>query len=186
MAFQTQSSSGECYATVDQLSRSAAVQLDNPQPIPIILEIRLLPELTNPSVEDQKIVVNWVSMTLHQRTTVIASSNFLYDHAHDDNHFEWLNLDLEKAFQGLESPLVMSTAEKGENKLNIGEMVQLLLRSNGLSSNSRLLNHVSPVSDFTTYSIHHATAVEWKVSFSVAGETETVKARGAMRVMAAA
>lgn len=165
----------------------AAVQLDNPRPIPIILEIQLLPERTSPSVENEhSIVINWVSMTLHQRTTVVAPSNLLYNYAHEDNHFEWLNLGLEKAFQDLESPLVISTAEKGENKCNIGEMLQLLLRSNGLSCNSRLLNNVSPVPDFTTYSIHHATVVEWKVSFSVAGETETVKASGAMRVIASA
>lgn len=164
----------------------AAIQLNHREPIPIILEIRPRPELTSPSVEDQSIVINWVRMCLHQCTSVLAPSNFLNDHAHDDNHHYSGNLNLEAAFQGLESPLVMSTAEKGEKRVNIGEMFQLALHPGGFSSGSQLLTAISPIPDFTTYSIQHTNAVEWKVSYSVAGETGTFKASSAIRIIASA
>jgi hypothetical protein len=163
----------------------AAIQLNNPQPIPIILEIRPLPDQTSPSVEEQIIVINWVRMTLHQRTSVLAPSNFFSDLAHDDGHPASRSLNLETAFQRLETPLMMSTGEKGEKKVNIGEMLQLVLRSNGFASDSRYLSSVSPIPDFTTYSIRHVNTVEWKVAYSVAGETGTVKATSAMRIIAA-
>lgn len=163
-----------------------AIQIDNPQPIPIILEILPLPDQTSSSIEDQSIVINWVRMCLHQRTSVLAPSNFLTDHAHDDRHPSSAHLNLESAFQRLESPLVISTREKGEKKVNIGETFQLVFRSNGMASGSRFLNAVAPIPDFTTYSIQHTNAVEWKVSYSVAGETETVKASSTLKVIAAA
>jgi hypothetical protein len=163
----------------------AAIQLNNPQPIPIILEIRPLPDQTSPSVEEQIIVINWVRMTLHQRTSVLAPSNFFSNLAHDDGHPASRSLNLETAFQRLETPLMMSTGEKGEKKVNIGEMLQLVLRSNGFASDSRYLSSVSPIPDFTTYSIRHVNTVEWKVAYSVAGETGTVKATSAMRIIAA-
>jgi hypothetical protein len=162
-----------------------AIQLDNPQPIPIILEILPLPDQTSSSIEDQSIVIKWVRMCLHQRTSVLAPSNFLTDHAHDDHHPSSANLNLESAFQRLESPLVMSTGEKGEKKVNIGEMFQLRLCSHGMTSGSRDLNAVAPNPDFTTYSIQHTNAIEWKVSYSVAGETETVKTSSALKIIAA-
>ncbi|KAJ5896814.1 uncharacterized protein N7473_006213 [Penicillium subrubescens] len=164
----------------------AAIQLDNPQPIPIILEIRPLPDQTSPSVEDQTIGINWVRMTLHQRTSVLAPSNFLSDYPHDDGHPASRSLNLESAFRRLESPLVMSTGEKGEKKVNIGEMFQLVLRSTGFASGSRYLTSVAPIPDFTTYSIRHVNTVEWKVAYSVAGETGTVKATSPMKIIAAA
>jgi hypothetical protein len=163
-----------------------AIQLGNPQPIPIILEIRPLPDETSPSVEDQTIVINWVRMTLHQRTSVLAPSNFLSDCPHNDGHPVSRSLNLESVFQRLDSPLVMSTAEKGEKKVNIGEAFQLVLRSNGFASGSRYLTSVSPIPDFTAYSIRHVNTVEWKIAYSVAGETKTVKASSAMKIIAAA
>lgn len=164
----------------------AAIQLDNLQPIPIILGIRPLLDQTSPSVEDQTIVINWVRMTLHQRTSVLAPSNFLSDFPHVDGHTASRNLNLETAFRQLESPLVISTAEKGEKKINIGEMFPLVLRSNGFAFGSRYLKEFSPIPDFTTYSIRHVTTAEWKVAYSVAGETGTVKATSAIKIIAAA
>ncbi|KAF3392453.1 hypothetical protein F1880_008653 [Penicillium rolfsii] len=164
----------------------AAIQLDNPQPIPIILETRPLPYQTSPSVEDQTIVIHWVTMIMHQRTSILAPSNFLSDFPHDDNHETWRNLNLEAAFRRLESPLVMSTGKNGGEKINIGEKFQLILRSNGLTSGSRRLSSVSPIPDFTTYSIRHVTTINWKVAYSVAGETGTLEASSAVKIIAAA
>ncbi|KAJ5085987.1 hypothetical protein N7532_010758 [Penicillium argentinense] len=175
-----------------KMSYPEAAQIDNPQTIPVILEI--VPDLeTSAPLKGTlpRIQVNWVSMVLlsschlaRERPSALPGMR-----AHRNEVHEWqYDFGLDRLFKVFDTPLVLSTDEKGYKPFNMGRMFQLALRSDGLVAGTRLLAHpatgIHP--DFASHDIKHCNRVQWTVSLTVAGEAEEVTGSGPLKLIAPA
>lgn len=157
------------------LTVPAAIQLGSPNPIALQLEVVPDREGTSDSIKDvtQRIRVMEIQAILISKTHCLASTKLLDSpRAHD--YEQQTNLNLQRAFTELESPLIITTG-KGNEPVQIGNMFQLTLDPKGLRTENRRLNpywkglsQVYP--DFTTYNIQHSHTIEWKISLNIAGE----------------
>ena len=160
------------------------IQLDDPAPIPIQLEI--VPVLDRCSVSlkgvPRKVRIDWIQLTIKERTRIMAPSNF-WDMAHEVSFSESRN---QPAFGGsLKSPLDVMTG-KGFEPLSIGSMFQLVLRSSGLEAGDRPMMRTRCIyPDLLTYSIHRSHEQKWKVSVTVAGENHVHEFGNPLKIIAA-
>ncbi|KAJ5103668.1 hypothetical protein N7532_004197 [Penicillium argentinense] len=174
------------------MTTPTAVQLNNPELIPIIFNFVHREDKTSEGIKDhpQKIQINWIRLRLHCITACMAPSNFRENHPQSDQQTAIIDLHLEKVFEQLESPLVIYSSGKGSQPIHLGNMFQINLRADGLySGNMRLvrwpsLNSIYP--DFVTYSIKHTHALEYIVNLTIAGEGETIKFKPKSLVILAA
>ncbi|KAJ5087115.1 hypothetical protein NUU61_008422 [Penicillium alfredii] len=177
----------EFWFNVD-LVHPTIVQIGDASPIPVYLRIIPQKEKTSVSIRDatQRIQVNWVKMRIQADTILLASGNFT-TRVHQDSHTACYDLGLEDAFPRLERPVMIScNKDTGEGSVDIGNVLQLVLHENGLSTGNWPLRKVSTIyPDFITYSIRHRHWAEWEVSLTVAGETMKVRMRTSLRVVAA-
>ncbi|ODM15649.1 hypothetical protein SI65_08883 [Aspergillus cristatus] len=171
-----------------QVGLPRVIQLDNPSPIPLTLNIVLPTSSTGFQNVGLKVRLNWVKASIKSTTTLLAPRDFsriTKRDAHSVNH----NLNLERAFRDLEAPIEYSIDKAHDNgPVNIGSMLQLTLRSNGLKAGNRRLAsvpypYIQP--DLVTYNIRHSHRLEMEVSLSIAGERHTIPVSGDVMILAA-
>ncbi|KAI9041344.1 uncharacterized protein KD926_006920 [Aspergillus affinis] len=162
------------------------IQFENAAPIPLIIGIRPDLERTSDSIQDvrQTIQLNWLRLKIKSTTIVTAPGNFSsYPHS-DDQSCDY-HLGLERLFAKLENPIVFTTG-KGNEPINIGDMLQLVLRPDGLYAQGARLAPVSGIQpDFVTYNIRRNNTLSWEISLSVAGEVLTFKGSTELQLLAA-
>ena len=168
------------------LTAPATIRLDDPAPIPVQLEIMPLANKTSVSLEGvpMKIQVDEMQLIIHSQTHILVPGQKLEDR-HERTCTDSTNLFLQKLFWELESPLVIDT-DKPNEAINIGNMFQLALHSDGLTSGKRALfrsGRISP--DFTTYSIKYTHTQEWTIGVTVAGERHKSAVSGPLKIIAA-
>ncbi|KAF7585655.1 hypothetical protein BBP40_010358 [Aspergillus hancockii] len=168
-----------------EVSWPKAIQLDNPSPIPLIIGI--VPSHTSPEISDvaHKVQLNGINLNIRATTLVLAPSNFSTSSAHDDIHSSRHHLGLARVFQQLQQPIMFSTG-KGNEPIDIGNMLGLTLRSDGMTAGGQHLTagwNLYP--DFVTYNIKHGHSLELEASFTVAEETLTVKMSSGLTILAA-
>jgi hypothetical protein len=171
------------------VSTPNVVQLDNPEPFPLVLEVKSLPEKISPSIREvtQTIHIDSISAALVCKTAVLAPSQYS-DQPYGDDQERSHDLSVWKIFNDLETPLAIST-KKGSDSIDIGNVFQLVLHSNGSSAGKRdLCSWVATTiyPDFDAYTIRHTHDLELKVRVSVAGESQTFKIRTPFKIIAAA
>lgn len=174
-----------------KLSYPEAVQLDNPRVMPVTLEV--IPEQGTSKLISgilPTIRVNCISMILrsHCHLARRRKASGISLEAKNETH-EWrYDLGLDRLFKALDRPITLSTKEEGYKPLRIGQMFQLVFRSNGLASGKRLLSNpttgIHP--DFVSYDIKHYNVVQWKISLNVGGENHEVKGSVPMKLIGAA
>ncbi|KAJ5619320.1 hypothetical protein N7510_003304 [Penicillium lagena] len=171
------------------VSLPTVIQLDNPDPVPIILNV--VPSLSNTTASIRDIPrtarINWIRLHIKHHTTLLALHDFNPSKAESAKQSWSADLDLEDAFEQLKIPMVISTGE--DNKpIDIGTMLRLSLRSNGgLFSDEKMLTWtpktISP--DFTTYTIKHTHELRFNTNVTIAGETQIVKTKATVRIIGA-
>ncbi|KAH8692319.1 hypothetical protein BGW36DRAFT_303750 [Talaromyces proteolyticus] len=150
----------------------SAIELEIPSPIPFVIKFSSNTVSTSPIIQDtvQTVRLNSVRMLLKSTTTVIAPGNFLASNTHNDTQSNEHDLGLHTIFSKLEKPIEFEST-KGDQEVDIGTMLQLILCPNGLYTGSRRLGLVSPISpDFVTYNIKHWNALLLEFLFTVADE----------------
>ncbi|KAJ5569871.1 uncharacterized protein N7459_009301 [Penicillium hispanicum] len=160
-----------------ELDVPLVLQLDDPRPLRVLINIVPIPDKTSGCIQDKPcdVQINWVKMIVQCKTMVLAPSEMRLHFAHSEQNSLDLDLHLPHAFHDLETPLVISTG-KGNKPVDLGNMLQLRLRSDGLYSGSRCLAPALGLyPDFTTYSVRHSHMQKWVVCITVAGETRTIQ-----------
>ncbi|KAJ5721677.1 uncharacterized protein N7483_009611 [Penicillium malachiteum] len=157
-----------------------ALHLDDPTPLPIQLEIQLDPTGTSDSIKDvdQNIQIREIKVSIRSQTDDRAPGDWNLS-GHNNEYHDKTNLNLERLFAELESPLVIHTGKRNE-PIHIGNVFQLTLHRYGLKSRNRSLQGsdfckygIQP--SFLTYNIRHHHMMEWKISLSIAGEDTSHK-----------
>lgn len=156
-----------------------ALQLDNPNPLPVQLEILPDPNGTSDSIKDveQHIQIREIATSIRYQTDDCAPRDW-DTRAYRNEHHGKMDLNLERIFEELDSPLFIHTGKRNK-PIQIGNMFQLTLHRNGLKSGGRALgggdyySHRGIQPSFMTYNIRHHHLMEWKISLSIAGEHET-------------
>lgn len=171
------------------VSAPSVIQLDHPEPFPLILAIKSLREKTSPSIREvpQTVHIDSISATLLFETVILAPGH-LGDSPRGDHQERSHDLGLGKVFQDLGTPLTICT-EKGGGSIDVGNAIQLVLHSNGLSAGKRdlcswIATTIYP--DLDSCSIRHTHFLELKIRVSVAGESRAFKTRTPLKIIAAA
>ena len=171
------------------MSLPSVIQLDNPDHIPIILNVVPSVLNTTASIRDipRTVQINWIRMYIKHRTTVLALHDFNLSKTETAKQSWTADLDLEDAFEQFKPPLVILTGENNK-PIDIGTMLRLSLRSNGgLFSEEKMLTWnpktISP--DFTTYTIKHTHELRFNTNVTIAGETQTIKTKAAVKMIVA-
>lgn len=158
------------------LTVPTAIQLENPNPIPLQLGIVPFGEGTSENIRDaaQNIRVSYVRMTLRPFTQCIAPGSFItrqYSNAYQTKD----DLGLQFAFTNLKSPFMISTG-KGNEAVHIGNTFQLTLGATGLRYGGQRVQHLVHVwPDFQTYNIEHHHRMEYTVALLIGGEKKEHK-----------
>lgn len=175
----------EFHFTVDT-SFPRRVQLGNTSPIPFIIGITPDLERISDSIQDvvQTIQLNWLRLKVKSTTMVIAPGNFSPTMPHTDDHSFDFHLGLERIFDRLDHPVAFTTG-KGNEPINLGAMLQLVLRPDGLYAQGMRVAPVSGIEpDFITYNIRRSNALSWEICLSLAGETLTMKGLSGLEILA--
>jgi hypothetical protein len=167
------------------LKTPVAIQLDNPEPFQLTIEIQPQLDRTSDILQDRmpNVVVTDIQMVLKQNTVLIGEDLFGSSLTHA--YWELVELGLSHAFWKQKSPITISTASE-DPSLNIGELFGLTIHRDGLASNGVILNGGKDISpDFLTYNIGRTHEVGWKVTILVAGRAHEVKFNSDIRIVAA-
>lgn len=137
------------------LKTAVAIQLDNPEPFQLIIEIQPQFDTTSDIHQDRmpNIVVTDIQMMLKQNTVLIGESVFGSSLTH--GYWELVELGLSHAFWKQKSPITISTASEIPS-VNIGELFRLTIHQNGLASNGVILiggKNISPTSSLITLGV---------------------------------
>ncbi|KAJ5784579.1 uncharacterized protein N7503_009791 [Penicillium pulvis] len=168
-----------------------SIQLDDPTPMPLQLEIMPDLEKTSDSIKDvgQTIRILDIEAIMHVKTHSLAAGNFT-NSVHDNQYHAKLGLGLQRIFTTLEEPLVITTG-KGNAPLNIGNIFGLTLHELGIKAGNRMLllesctgTRIGP--SFTTYNIQRTHSLEWKLSLEIAGEKQKFKFWQSVEIIAPA
>lgn len=169
-----------------EMTMPRAVQLDNPLGVPLTLRMIPQPTKTSAVVRDNVhlIRLDHVALTIKTRGSLIAPGNFIS--IHEEGYTSTYELGLERAFQSLSSPVKIPCGEGQKSLVNIGNMLQLVLRSDGLYSGERRLAQKYVCPEFLTYSISHMSSTLYsEMSLTVAEETIMSKFSTPLRIIAA-
>lgn len=165
----------DVFFTVD-MDMPLHIQFDNPTPIPLVLRVVPQGNETSASTADvaQEVRINSMELSIMSRTEILCKSNGLgqYKIPKAENTFTQ-KLGLEKLFQELETPITTSGLKK--QKINIGSMLQLVLRHDGLrSGNMRLSRSVGLRPSFVTFNIKLSHKIIWEVSLDIGGRRRKI------------
>ncbi|CRL18784.1 unnamed protein product [Penicillium camemberti] len=169
------------YYQVD-LTSPRILKLGDAHNLPLVLHIAPLDDKTSDSLKGttQEARINWIKLSLVCYTDIIVTG---CHPVHKDRHRFSLNLHLEKVFDSLESPLTLPLGHQNVS-INIGDMFQLVLHSTGLTSSDLRLHDLTPIyPDFVTYNIKHTHAIDWKISITIAGETQVFNKSVPLKVL---
>ncbi|KAJ6125007.1 hypothetical protein N7471_012324 [Penicillium samsonianum] len=172
------------YYQVD-LTSPRILKLGDAHNLPLVLHIAPLADKTSDSLKDtvQEAQINWIKLSLVSYTHIIVTDCPPFGTVHRDRHRFSLNLHLEKAFDSLESPLILPLGHQNAS-INIGNMFRLVLHSTGLTSSGLRLHYLAPIyPDFVTYNIKHTHAIDWKISITIAGETQVFNKSVPLKVL---
>ncbi|KAE8372134.1 hypothetical protein BDV26DRAFT_274746 [Aspergillus bertholletiae] len=168
-----------------EISWPYAVQLDHLVPVPIIISVQ--PDRTSPDISNvaQKVQLNWVSMTIKSLTNVRAPGNLTPTYTHSDSHSYSHTIGLKNAFMRLKSPIVFTTG-KGNEPINIGNMLGLFFHSDGTTVGGlRTTTYDGPSPDFITYNIMNRNELQLELSLTVAEETKQFKISSGLTILPA-
>lgn len=165
----------EVFFTVD-MDMPLHIQFDNPTPIPLVVRVVPHGNETSTTTADvaQEIKINSMELSIQSKTEIICKSSGLgqYKIPKAENVFTQ-KLGLRKLFQELETPITSSGMQ--EQKINIGNMLQLVLRHDGLrSGNIRLSRSVGIQPSFVTFNIKLSHKMIWEISLDIAGKTRKI------------
>ncbi|KAJ5608244.1 hypothetical protein N7537_004863 [Penicillium hordei] len=172
------------YYQID-LTSPRIVKLGDAHNLPLVLHIALLEDKTSDSLRGtaQEARINWIRLSLVSYTHIIVTDCPPVGTVHRDRHRFSLNLHLEKVFDSLESPLILPLGHQNAS-INIGDMFQLVLHLTGLTSSGLRLHDPAPIyPDFVTYNIKHTHAIDWKISITIAGETQVFNQSVPLKVL---
>ncbi|KAJ5519387.1 hypothetical protein N7453_001809 [Penicillium expansum] len=167
------------------MSVPIAIQLDNSSPIPLI--IRVIPQRdgSTSAIWDvvQRVDVTAVKMSILSKVEIVLKpSEESFYGIPSDEHVFVQHLGLEKAFERLEGPIV-TFAGPSETPVDIGRVLGLVLRHDGLMSWGKRLSPLSSIQpSFVTFNIRVSHSIIWQTSLSIAGETRTVSMTTAVTV----
>lgn len=154
-----------------RLTVPTAIQIHDPAPIPLQLEVVPVTDGTSDSLKDvaQKISIMNVQMILQSRTYCTAPRNWL-GNKHSNDYETKSNLNLHRIFMEAD-PQVTITAGKGNEPIHLGNTYQLTLDPWGLKSGNQRLKTVPQIyPDFETYNISHTHSMKWRIYLIIAGE----------------
>ncbi|CAG8087650.1 unnamed protein product [Penicillium olsonii] len=160
-----------------EITMPCVVQISNPEPIAVSLNIIPRRDETSESIRDvpQEIKVNWINLFIHRKTEHPAPD---YGHRPEIGELSKtrvLDTGLRKVFEDLETTLKITTGKVNE-PVHFGKIFQLTLSSRGLCHGNQLMVPGSAMfPQFSTYRIIHKNSFEWHVSLDVAGETKVHK-----------
>ncbi|KAJ5650946.1 uncharacterized protein N7484_004669 [Penicillium longicatenatum] len=169
----------------------SSLQLDDPTPMPLQLEIMPNLERTSDSIKDvaQTIRIMNIEASLRVKTHCLSAGNFT-DSVHDNEYDTKLGFNLQSIIAALDQPLVITTG-KGNAPLNLGNLFQLTLHKAGFKAGNQTLpldawrgTVIGP--SFTTYNIQHTHTLEWKLYVDIAGEKEKYKIWAPVEIIAPA
>lgn len=174
-----------------------AIQIGDPQPFQAILSIKSLPSESSPIIRREPQNIQIKSMKL----ILLCYADVLVDHVDADRILSIMSapiegspeglathhtLDLTDAIRNLEHPLIVSTGEDNE-PLPIGDILQLRLRSGGLSSGGQYFAEANCLfPDFTTYNINARHSWRWKIGMSIEGQSDEVTIQVPVQLLRAA
>lgn len=163
----------EFHFTVDMLM-PLHIQFDNPTPIPLVLRVVPREKGTSGSIRDvaQSVKINRMGLSVLSKVEIICKSdnNSGQKVLRDENVFTQ-HLGLRKAFEELEEPIITSSGPP-DQQINIGSLLQLVLRQDGLRSGDvHLSQFVDIQPSFVTFNIKLSHRIIWDVSLDIAGET---------------
>ncbi|KAJ5646387.1 hypothetical protein N7490_002759 [Penicillium lividum] len=173
------------------LTVPTSIQLDDPAPMPIQIQVMPNLEKTSDSIKEvaQNIRILALEATLRLNTHSLAPGNFT-DSVHQSQYSESIGLGLQRLMEALEQPLVM-TSGKGNEPLNIGDLFLLTLHDWGVMAGNKKLpldswrgTKLTP--DFTTYNIQRTHQLEWRITLEIAGEKEKCKFINPVEIIAPA
>ncbi|KAJ5238443.1 hypothetical protein N7468_003062 [Penicillium chermesinum] len=157
-----------------RLTVPVSIQLDDPTPLQVQLEIMPNLERSSDAIKDtaQNIAVLRLQVVLRSQTADRAlSSAFGIEHS---NSFD----QTDRRDFPFSPPLVITTGKKSE-PLHLGNQLQLILTSHGLQCGSQRTRqtpgpHPSFIyPDIITHNIRHTHTMDWRIDVKIAGETET-------------
>ncbi|CAG7970874.1 unnamed protein product [Penicillium salamii] len=160
-----------------EITMPCVIQMSNPEPIAVSLNILPRRDETSDSIRDvpQEFKVNWINLIIHRKT---EHTSFDIDHQKEVvelSQTRVLDTGLHKLFENLESPLKITTGKLNEPVL-FGNLFQLTLSPRGLCHGNQLMVPGSATfPEFSTFRIIHTNSFEWHVSLDVAGETKEHK-----------
>jgi hypothetical protein len=161
------------------------VQLENPSPFSLVIEISPDPNKISPNIRDtpQKIQLDCIEMVLKSTTDLTAPVGHLFKGVDEEEHKCHYDLGLPAMFRRLEKPIVFEITKESE-QVDIGALFQLVFHPDGLHSGSNRVKCVDTIyPDFITYNIKHVYSIEWEFSFTVADETEKKKAITPIKIL---
>lgn len=168
-----------------EMSWPCSMQLDNPSHFPFILNI--IPQQAKNCAGirgvGHEIRLTSIRMCIKGKTTVTAPGNFSTHSIHYDDHSSRYDLQIGLALKDLESPIIFSS-EKENKPVNLGNLLQLVLRSDGLTAGKRRLSKISGLyPSFSITDITHSHWLDMDVILSVVGETHRIQLRSDLKIL---
>ncbi|KXG50525.1 uncharacterized protein PGRI_070160 [Penicillium griseofulvum] len=167
------------------MSVPVAIQLNNSSPIPLVIRIIPQREGSSSAIWDvvQRVDVTAIKMTILSKVEIVLQPTVesLY-RVPDDEYVFVQQLGLEKAFEQLKDPVV-TFAGPADTPVDIGRVLRLVLRNDGLMSDGRCLSRLASIQpSFVTFNTRLSHSIIWQISVSIAGETRTVSMETAVTV----
>ncbi|KAJ5336109.1 uncharacterized protein N7506_004131 [Penicillium brevicompactum] len=171
-----------------EITIPCVIQLDDPQPLPVSLQIVPCRDQTTEIIKDtpQEFKINWINLLIHRHTEHNAQKHHperLHDKPVEHSETMMLDTGLQRLSHNMDSPLTISTGKLNE-PVHLGNTFQLTFSPKGLSSGTKPLTPLAKIyPEFNTYRISHKNSFEWQVCVSVAGETRLHKIMTEIRVI---
>ncbi|KGO73888.1 hypothetical protein PITC_016230 [Penicillium italicum] len=167
------------------MSVPVAIQLCNSSPIPLVIKVIQQRDGSSRAIWDvvQRVDVTAVKMSILSKVEIVLkqSEESLYGIPSDEHVFVQ-HLGLEKAFEQLEDSIV-TFAGPSDTPVDVGRMLRLVLRHDGLISDGRRLSPLASIQpSFVTFNTRLSHSIKWQTSLSIAGETRTVSMTTAVTV----
>ncbi|KAH8897204.1 hypothetical protein GQ53DRAFT_837890 [Thozetella sp. PMI_491] len=166
----------------------SVIQLEHPDPIPILIRAKPSPDLSSDIIRDVSQVITIESMALQLKcySTVMCPGNWSTVPHTEEQHSEH-DLGLQSVLLALkrQGPVVVPQSADGEY-LNLGEHMELKLDARsvyafGQPTRKFALAPLQP--SFKTYNIRRSYKLKWNIGLAVAGETHTVRGEQEVQIL---
>lgn len=159
------------------MSVPVAIQLDGSSPIPLVIRVIPRKDGSSSAIWDvaQRVDVIAVKMSILSKVEIVLKpSEGSFYKIPNDEHVFVQHLGLEKAFEQRKNPIV-TFAGSSDTSVDIGRMLRLVLRHDGLMSDGKCLSVLASIQpSFVTFNTRLSHSIIWQASLSIAGETRTV------------